>query len=32
MNKIKGEGYSCEKLYISLNNLKEHINVKNKSC
>ena len=31
-SKRKKEGYSCEKLYISLNDLKEHINVKNKSC
>jgi hypothetical protein len=30
-SKRKKEGYSCEKLYISLNDLKEHINVKNKS-
>lgn len=27
----KKEGYSCEKLYISMNDLKEHINVKTKS-
>ena len=30
-SKRKKEGYSCEKLYISLNDLKEHINVNNTS-
>jgi len=29
-SKRKKEGFSCEKLYISMNNLKEHINVTNK--
>jgi hypothetical protein len=28
-SKRKKEGYSCEKLYISMNDLKEYINVKN---
>ena len=31
-SKRKKEGFSCEKLYISMNNLKEHINGSNKSC
>jgi hypothetical protein len=30
-SKRKKEGFTCEKLYISLNDLKEHINGKNKS-
>lgn len=30
-SKRKKEGFICEKLYISMNDLKEHINVKNKS-
>ena len=30
-SKRKKEGYNCEKLYISLNDLKEHINVKTKN-
>jgi hypothetical protein len=31
-SKRKKEGFSCEKLYISMNDLKEYINAKNKSC
>ena len=30
-SKRKKEGFDCQKLYISMNDLKEHINVKNKS-